>query len=138
MLWAEPRLSSCCRRERQDVISYGHLLAQHTQARCNSNNFNIHYWVDPESHKKLSYKVLGALYHFDLLNSKQVYKKFRKRNDIGSFNGPDYRNLLESKAKELSFRDFDEFYNEYMNTNNDVEAIEIKQIMSLLKNEKQI
>ena len=101
----------------------------------NSNNFNIHYWVDPESHKKLSYKVLGALYHFDLLNSKQVYMKFRKRNDIGSFNGPDYRNLLEAKAKELSFRDFDDFYNGYIKNYNDVEAIEIKQIMSLLKDE---
>ena len=100
-----------------------------------SNNFNIHYWVDPESHRKLSYKVLGALYHFDLLNSKQVYKKFRKRNDIVAFNGPNYRNLLESSAKALSFRDFNAFYNDYMFTYNDVESIEIKQIMNLLKNE---
>ncbi|MDC6451868.1 hypothetical protein PQZ43_03300, partial [Alphaproteobacteria bacterium] len=84
-----------------------------------------------------SYKVLGALYHFDLLNSKLVYKKFRKRKDIGGFNGPNYRNLLESKAKALSFRDFNAFYDDYMYTYNDVEAIEIKQIMSLLKNEKQ-
>ena len=100
-----------------------------------SNNFNIHYWVDQKSHRKLSYKILGALYHFDLLNAKQVYKKFRKRKDIGAFNGPDYRNLLELKAKTLSFRDFNGFYNDYMYLYNDVEAIEIKQIMNLLNNE---
>ena len=100
-----------------------------------NNNFNVHYWVDPENHRKLTYKVLGALYHFDLLSSKQVYKKFRKRTDTVAFNGPEYRNLLESKAKALSFRDFDAFYNNYIYTYNDVDTIEIKQIMSLLKNE---
>ena len=98
-----------------------------------SKNFNVHYWVDPENHRKLPYKVLGALYHFDLLSSKQVYKKFRKRTDTVAFNGPEYRNILESKAKALSFREFNAFYNNYMYTYNNVDTIEIKQIMNLLK-----
>ena len=100
-----------------------------------SKNFNVHYWVDQENHRKLPYKVLGALYHFDLLSSKQAYKKFRKRTDTVALNGPEYRNILESQAKALSFRDFNAFYNNYMYTYNDVETIEIKQIMNLLKNE---
>lgn len=98
-------------------------------------NFNVHYWVEPESHRKLSYKVLGALYHFDLINSEYVYEKFRKRNDAVAFNGPAYRNILESKAKTLSLGDFDKFYNDYITNYNQVDTIEIKQIMSTLKND---
>ncbi len=101
-----------------------------------NNNFNIHYWVHPQNHRKLPYKVLGALYHFDLLTPRQVYKKFRKRTDIAAFNGPEYRNFLELKAKTLSFREFNAFYNNYIYTYNDVDNIEIKQIMNLLKNDK--
>ena len=99
-------------------------------------NFNVHYWVDPQNHRKLGYKVMGALYHFDLVGSSQVYKKFRKRNDSVAFNGPEYRNFLELKAKTLSFREFNAFYNNYMYIYNDVDNIEIKQIMNLLKDEK--
>ena len=98
-------------------------------------NFNVHYWVDPKNHRKLKYKVLGALYHFDLLNSEHVFKKFKKRKDTVAFNGPGYRNFLESKAKTLTFRDFDTFYNNYMYTYNNVDTIKITQIMSLVDNE---
>ena len=100
-------------------------------------NFNVHYWVEPESHRKLSYKVLGALYHYDLISSEYVYEKFRKRNDAVAFNGPAYRNLVESKAKTLSFSDFDKFYSDYINNYNNVDTIEIKQIMRTLKNDQQ-
>lgn len=100
-----------------------------------NNNFNVHYWVDPKNHKKLNYRVLGALYHFDLLHSEQVYKKFRKRTDSVAFNGQEHRNFLEKKAKILSFGDFDAFYKNYMYTYNNVDTLEIKQIVSLIKNE---
>jgi hypothetical protein len=98
-----------------------------------NKHFNIHYWEHSKTYRKLPYKVLGVLYHFDLLSSKQVYKKFRKRTDTVAFNGPEYRNILESKAKALSFREFNAFYNNYMYTYNNVDTIEIKQIMNLLK-----
>jgi len=100
-----------------------------------NKNFNVHYWVYTDSHKKLTYKVLGALYHFDLIGSEIVYKKFRKRNDNVAFNGPEYRNLLEKNAKNLSYEDFNEFYENYMQSYNDVETIEIKQIKSLIEND---
>ncbi len=100
-------------------------------------NFNVHYWVEPGSHRKLSYKVLGALYHFDLISSEYVYEKFKKRNDAVAFNGPAYRNIVESKAKNLSFSDFDKFYDDYINNYNKVDTIEIKQIMRTLKNDQQ-
>ncbi|MBH19579.1 MAG: hypothetical protein CL851_04045 [Crocinitomicaceae bacterium] len=100
-----------------------------------NKNFNVHYWVNSENHKKLSYKVIGALYHFDLTCAKQVFDKFRKRTDKVAFNGPNYRNFLESKAKSMSFKEFNVFYNNYIYAYNNVETIEIKQIMSLLKNE---
>ena len=100
-----------------------------------NKNFNVHYWVYADSHKKLAYKVLGALYHFDLIDSEVVYKKFRKRNDNVSFNGPEYRNFLEKNAKTLSYKDFKEFYKNYMHSYNDVDTIEIKQIMSQIEND---
>ena len=68
-----------------------------------NNNFNVHYWVDPFNHRKLNYKVLGALYHYDLLSPELVYKKFRKRTDNVAFNGPKHRNFLENNAKSLTF-----------------------------------
>ena len=101
-----------------------------------NKNFNVHYWVNSQNHKKLPYKVIGALYHFDLTTAKQVYEKFRKRIDKVAFNGPNYRNLLEEKAKTLSFKEFNAFYKNYIYTYNNVETIEIKQILSLMKNEK--
>lgn len=98
-------------------------------------NFNVHYWVEPKSHRKLSYKVLGSLYHFDLINCEYVYEKFRKRNDSVAFNGPTYRNELELKAKTLSLSDFDKFYKGYICKYNNIDTVEIKQIMRTLKND---
>ena len=64
-----------------------------------NNNFNVHYWVDPSNHRKLNYKVLGALYHYDLLSADLVYKKFRKRTDNVALNGPEHRNFLKLMLK---------------------------------------